>query len=135
MNEKGGSIFRVTKFMGNLSIETAMLYVVIWTSVRYLGIALCNMPITNAGMSAIPVEIAGYASALNNWARQSIASLSIALFSALLAYRSAKYMSGGASIQASEATAAGDVFLYSMLPLIVALPLVLLLRKEKRVNR
>ncbi|OXS74518.1 hypothetical protein [Domibacillus enclensis] len=121
--------------MGNLSIETAMLYVVIWTSVRYLGIALCNMPITNAGMSAIPVEIAGYASALNNWARQSIASLSIALFSALLAYRSAKYMSGGASIQASEATAAGDVFLYSMLPLIVALPLVLLLRKEKRVNR
>lgn len=124
-----------TYMMGNLSIETTMLYVVIWTSVRYLGIALCNMPITNAGMSAIPVEIAGYASALNNWARQSIASLSIALFSALLAYRSAKYMSGGASIQASEATAAGDVFLYSMLPLIVALPLVLLLRKEKRVNR
>ncbi|MFK4997831.1 DUF997 family protein [Bacillus sp. N9] len=83
-----------TYMMGSLSIATTSLYVIIWTSVRYIGIALCNMPITNAGMSSIPVQIAGYASALNNWARQCIASLSIALFSALLAYRSSVYVQG-----------------------------------------
>ena len=117
--------------MGNLSIETTITYVVIWTSVRYLGIALCNMPITNAGMSAIPVEIAGYASALNNWARQSIASLSIALFSALLAFRSSIYAQEGTEAHAASAIAAGDVFVYSLIPLVVALPLALLLRKNQ----
>ncbi|WP_046181145.1 DHA2 family efflux MFS transporter permease subunit [Domibacillus tundrae] len=121
-----------TYMMGNLSIETTMLYVIIWTSVRYLGIALCNMPITNVGMSAIPIEMTGYASALNNWARQSIASLSIALFSALLAFRSSIYAGQGADAHASSAIAAGNVFLYSLLPLVVALPLVGLLKEKKR---
>ncbi|WP_046175831.1 DHA2 family efflux MFS transporter permease subunit [Domibacillus indicus] len=121
-----------TYMMGNLSIETTMLYVVIWTSVRYLGIALCNMPITNAGMSAVPVEIAGYASALNNWARQSISSLSIALFSALMAFRSSVYTAQGTGLHASSAAAAGDVFLYSLFPLIIALPLVFLLKEKKK---
>lgn len=117
--------------MGNLGIETTITYVVIWTSVRYLGIALCNMPITNAGMSAIPVEIAGYASALNNWARQSIASLSIALFSALLAFRSSIYAQEGTGAHAASAIAAGDVFVYSLIPLVVALPLALLLKENQ----
>lgn len=117
--------------MGHLGIETTITYVVMWTSVRYLGIALCNMPITNAGMSAIPVEIAGYASALNNWARQSIASLSIALFSALLAFRSSIYVQEGTEAHAASAIAAGDVFVYSLVPLVVALPLVLLLKGDQ----
>ncbi|MBS4209877.1 DHA2 family efflux MFS transporter permease subunit [Bacillus sp. FJAT-50079] len=119
-----------TYMMGSLSIATTSLYVIIWTSVRYIGIALCNMPITNAGMSTIPPQIAGYASALNNWARQCIASLSIALFSALLAYRSSIYMQGGEQAHSASALAAGDVFLYSLIPLILALPITFLLRKS-----
>lgn len=121
-----------TYMMGNLSIETTMVYIIIWTSIRYIGIALCNMPITNAGMSAVPADMTGYASALNNWARQSIASLSIALFSALLAFRSAVYIEQGTNSPASSAMAAGDVFLYSLVPLIAALPLVFLLKKKQK---
>ncbi|OLN22043.1 hypothetical protein BTO30_11520 [Domibacillus antri] len=120
-----------TYMMGDLSIETTTLYMVIWTSVRYLGIALCNMPITNVGMSAVPVDIAGYASALNNWARQSIASLSIALFSALLAFQSKKYTAANTDFDSALAFAAGDVFLYSIVPLVIALPLVFLLKKQQ----
>lgn len=123
-----------TFMMGSLSIETTALYVIIWTSVRYIGIALCNMPITNAGMFSVPLEIAGYASALNNWARQCIASLSIALFSAMLAYRSSVYMQGGDSAAPASALAAGDVFMYSMIPLILSLPLTFLLRDQAGKN-
>ncbi len=120
-----------TYMMGGLSVETTAAYVIIWTSVRYLGIALCNMPITNAGMSSIPGQLTGYASALNNWARQSIASLSIALFSALFAYRSAAHIKEGTGVYASSAAAVGDVFLYSLAPLFIALPLVRLLKKKR----
>lgn len=119
-----------TYMMGNLSIETTALYIIIWTSIRYIGIALCNMPITNAGMSSIPLDITGYASALNNWTRQCIASLSIALFSALLAFRSSSYIQTGDNASAASALAAGDVFLYSLIPLILALPISFMLRDK-----
>ncbi|MEK3885968.1 DHA2 family efflux MFS transporter permease subunit [Bacillus sp. FSL K6-3431] len=121
-----------TYMMGSLSIETTTMYIVIWTSVRYVGIALCNMPITNAGMSSIPLDITGYASALNNWARQCIASLSIALFSALLASQSSAYIRSGDGAAAASALAAGDVFLYSLIPLILALPITFFLRGKDR---
>ncbi|MFS0646407.1 MFS transporter [Siminovitchia sp. 179-K 8D1 HS] len=120
-----------TYMMGSLTLQTTALYVIIWSSVRYLGIALCNMPILNVGMSAVPLDIAGYASALNNWTRQCIASLSIALFSGLIAYRSAVHGANGANPDAASALAAGDVFMLSLIPLIISLPLALLL-KEKR---
>ncbi|MBD8007094.1 DHA2 family efflux MFS transporter permease subunit [Bacillus norwichensis] len=119
-----------TFMMGELTIETTALYVIVWTSIRYLGIALCNMPIINVGMSAVPLQVAGYASALNNWTRQCIASLSIALFSGLIAYRSNIRLEAGGDLSAASAAAAGDVFLISLIPLIIAVPLTLLLREK-----
>ncbi|MDQ0243771.1 EmrB/QacA subfamily drug resistance transporter [Bacillus fengqiuensis] len=121
-----------TYMMGGLSIESTTLSIIIWTSVRYIGIALCNMPITNAGMSAVPREIAGYASAMNNWVRQCSASLSIALFSTLLASQISVHAQKGNSIQAAASFAVGDAFLYSLIPLVMALLLSILLQKDKR---
>lgn len=120
-----------TFMMGELTIKTTAIYVIVWTSIRYLGIALCNMPIINVGMSAVPLDVAGYAAALNNWTRQCIASLSIALFSGLLAYRAKIHLTTGINSESASAIAAGDVFLISLIPLVIAVPLTLLL-KEKR---
>ncbi|WP_229106856.1 DHA2 family efflux MFS transporter permease subunit [Paenibacillus sp. 1001270B_150601_E10] len=61
------------------------LEVTLWMAFRNVGIALANTPAMNAGMSAVKREWAGYASSINNWIRQGLASLSIGLFSALLA--------------------------------------------------
>lgn len=121
-----------TYMMGSLTIQTTALYVIVWSSVRYLGIALCNMPIINVGMSAVPLDIAGYASALNNWTRQCIASLSIALFSGLIAYRSSVHGANGVNPDAASALAVGDVFMLSLIPLIISLPLALLLKEKRR---
>ncbi|MFD1706300.1 DHA2 family efflux MFS transporter permease subunit [Siminovitchia sediminis] len=124
-----------TFMMGNLTLQTTALYVIIWTSIRYLGIALCNMPIINVGMAAVPKDLAGYASALNNWTRQCIASLSIALFSGLLAYRSNQHIQAGMDASSASAVAAGDVFYISLIPLILALPLTLLLREKRHFKK
>jgi ACR3 family arsenite efflux pump ArsB len=90
------------------------------------------MPITNAGMSLVPLDNAGHASAMNNWVRQCSTSLSIALFSALLAYQISVYVQKGNSISAAASLAVGDAFLFSLIPLILALLLSILLQKEKR---
>lgn len=124
-----------TFMMGDLTLKTTAFYVIVWSSVRYLGIALCNMPIINVGMSAVPLDVAGYASALNNWTRQCIASLSIALFSGLLAYRSNIHTASGIDPGAASAAAGGDVFLISLIPLIIAVPLTLLLRDRRKFDK
>ncbi|WP_078409157.1 DHA2 family efflux MFS transporter permease subunit [Priestia abyssalis] len=121
-----------TYMLGSLSIESTTVYIIIWTSVRYIGIALCNMPITNAGMSAVPLEIAGYASAMNNWVRQCSASFSIAFFSTLLAYQISVHVQEGNSMPAAASFAVGDAFFYSLIPLMMALSLSVLLQKDKR---
>lgn len=121
-----------TYMMGSLSLDSTTFYITIWTSVRYIGIALCNMPITNAGMSAVPREMTGYASALNNWVRQCSASFSIALFSTLLASQISAHVEEGNSMPAAMGFAVGDAFLYSLIPLMMALSLTFLLQKDKR---
>lgn len=73
--------------LGRLQVDTPHSYITLWMAVRNVGIALANTPILNAGMSAIPRELSGYGSSINSWLRQGMASLSIGLFTSLLAVR------------------------------------------------
>ncbi|KAB7709120.1 DHA2 family efflux MFS transporter permease subunit [Bacillus aerolatus] len=124
-----------TFMMGRLTVDISHGYVAFWMAIRYLGIALCNMPITNAGMTAVPPQDAGYASAINNWIRQGMASFSIGIFAAILAARTAfhELEIKGTGIEAKAAAMSiNDVYIVSLFPIILALPLTLLLIKEKK---
>jgi EmrB/QacA subfamily drug resistance transporter len=68
-----------------LSTSTSHLYIIVWMTVRNLGIALTTMPASNAGMEEIPAALSGHASAISNWVRNVFGSFAIALFSSLLA--------------------------------------------------
>lgn len=74
-----------TWFMGRLTPDTARSYIMIWMSVRNLGIALASTPVNNAGMRVIPRALSGHASATSNWVRQGFAAFAVGLFSSLLA--------------------------------------------------
>jgi EmrB/QacA subfamily drug resistance transporter len=74
-----------------LSLEVSHTYIVLWMIVRNIGIALAMMPSSNAGMEQIPPQLAGHASSINNWVRNVFGSFAIALFSSLLASRSAAH--------------------------------------------
>lgn len=106
-------------------------------ALRNVGIALAFMPVTNAGMSAVPKSITGHASSVTNWVRQATGALSIAVFSSLLAARSLahqKELSGGASAGGALIKAQGmtlgvqDIFLIATVVGLLAIPLTFLLR-------
>jgi len=74
-----------------LSIDVPHMYIVIWMTVRNLGIALVMMPSSNAGMETIDPKLSGHASSIMNWTRNVFGSFAIAIFTTLLASRSTSH--------------------------------------------
>lgn len=128
--------------LSNVSLATGHTYVSIMMALRSMGIALAYMPVTNAGMSAVPNAITGHASSVTNWVRQATGALSIALFSSLLSFRSLahqKSLAGGAaesvdSFVKAKAMAMGvqDIFLLATVIGLVGVPLTFMLRSGRR---
>lgn len=56
-------------------------------TIRGIGIGLCMMPLTSAGMRAVSLQQVGNASPLSNVCRQVAGSLGIAMFTALMSNR------------------------------------------------
>ncbi|WP_245947346.1 MDR family MFS transporter [Bacillus taeanensis] len=127
--------------LSHLTPTSSHLYAAGWMTLRYVGIALAFMPITNAGMSAIPKENSGHASAVTNWIRQATGALSIGIFSAVLAARSILHqeeLSNGGMTNNQLAEAHGmtqginDVFFMATIICVIALPFTFLLKERKK---
>lgn len=123
--------------LSHLTLAVTHTRVALLMALRNVGIALAFMPVTNAGMSAVPKQITGHASSVTNWVRQATGALSIAVFSSLLASRSLahqKELSGGASAAGALIKAQGmtlgvqDIFLIATVVGLLAIPLTFLLR-------
>jgi len=123
-----------------LSIDVSHGYILFWMVVRNLGIALVMMPASNAGMELVPRELSGHASAIMNWTRNVFGSFAIAIFTTMLATRSAHH--GAAFAQAGESDVAyisamsftmsvNDVYLVATFIAVAALPLSLFVGKVK----
>ncbi|MDQ0285077.1 EmrB/QacA subfamily drug resistance transporter [Desulfofundulus luciae] len=69
----------------NLDISTHWLQMMMMY--RSLGMGLAMMPISTAGMEAVPARLSGRASSLNNLVRQVAASFGIAIFTSLMTKR------------------------------------------------
>ncbi|MFC5468487.1 MFS transporter [Cohnella suwonensis] len=123
-----------------LSIDVSHGYILFWMVVRNLGIALVMMPSSNAGMELVPRELSGHASAIMNWTRNVFGSFAIAIFTTLLATRSAHH--GTAMALAGDKDVAhigvmaftmsvNDVYLIATFIAVAALPLALFVRQIK----
>lgn len=124
--------------LGHLTLAATHIYVASWMTLRYAGIAFAFMPVTNAGMSAIAKEYTGHASSVTNWVRQATGALAIAIFSSLLAARSASHIKvlaegGDSSLLKAQGMAMGvqDVFLVATLIGVIAIPLTFLIKNRE----
>nr|WP_269448580.1 DHA2 family efflux MFS transporter permease subunit [Metabacillus kandeliae] len=131
-------IIAATWEFSHLTEESSAAFITIWMIVRYVGVGLATSPATSISMSVIPKEYVGHASAISNWLRQAIAALSIAVFSSILAVRTAAHMSELSAGKAGEELkqsafllASNDTFLVAAAALLFAVPLALVLRKKK----
>ena len=124
--------------MSHLSLDTPHAYIIIWMTLRNVGIAFATMPVTNMGMSCIDKKLSGNAASVNNWVGQSIGSLSIGVFTSLLTFMSASHTKDlittdiSKSLIQSKAYVMGvnDVYFVSFIIILIALPLSLLLKDK-----
>jgi EmrB/QacA subfamily drug resistance transporter len=77
-------ILTVTTYMMHIfDPMTSFMVIIVILTVRGMGMGLANMPITTAGMNAIPIQMVGRASALGNVIRQVSASFGVAIFTTI----------------------------------------------------
>jgi len=89
-----------TYVLSFISLETSYWDLQLILMLRAVGLGLCMMPISNAGMNTIPQALVGRASAMNNLFRQISASLGIAYVTHVMLDRSvqhAAWLSDGAN--------------------------------------
>ena len=86
-----------TLLFHNLSMETAYGTIMLWLIFRSVGLGICMMPATNAGMSVVPTKLVGRASSLNNVIRQVSSSFGVAIITTLLTQRQTFHQAAGAS--------------------------------------
>lgn len=125
--------------MSKLQVDTPYWYVTVCMAIRNVGIAFANTPVVNAGMSAIPRELAGYGSSINSWLRQGLASLSIGLITSLLAVLALTHstklqgtIADPVMLQKAAYTLGiNDINLISVILTLCGLPLLWFMRKAK----
>lgn len=125
--------------MTRLDVGTSHLYIILWMTVRNIGVSFAMAATSTASMEEIPPAQSGHASSVTNWVRNVGGSFSIALFTSLLISHAASH---GKTLAAGGGDAAtvplhaytmsvNDVFLIATVIGIAALPFGLLVGKRK----
>lgn len=76
-----------TYMLSGFNALTPFAVMSVWLVIRGLGMGLCMMPVTTAGMTTVPLHLMGKGSALGNVIRQVSASLGIAMFTTIMQHR------------------------------------------------
>lgn len=84
----GVSIMAVTTYeLHKLAVDTPNHWLNVILTIRGIGIGMCMMPLTTAGMNAIPRHLVGKASSLSNVMRQVAGSFGIAILTTIMSQR------------------------------------------------
>jgi EmrB/QacA subfamily drug resistance transporter len=93
-----------TYLLSNLTMNTPTNVIIEWLVVRSIGMGLAMMPLTTAGMSAIPTPKIGAASSLNNIVQRVAGSFGLAVLTSVLTDRTASHLQNLAAAYAPGAT-------------------------------
>lgn len=121
--------------LSRMDLETGMFFIALWLAIRYVGISLSNMPVTNAAMTAVPIQFTGHASAVMNWIRQGTAALSVSIFSSIISARTLTHLReiGTTTENAPNwalTKSIQEVFIVGTILALMAIPFIFLLRKR-----
>ena len=78
--------------LAQIDAGSAILFIVAALILRDIGSGSVNMPATNMGMQAIPIQYATHAAAVTSWIRQCVISLTIGLSNTFQTARTNHYM-------------------------------------------
>lgn len=115
--------------LSQVTVDTTLTYLMIWMAVRGLGLGLSTMPANTAGLTSVPEDKIGRASALTNTFRQLSGAFGIALVTMIYQHQKNSYLSNY-SMSHAAATAIGDAFSVMALLSFLAIPLALYLGEK-----
>lgn len=121
-----------TYFLSRLGLDTSVAYITLWLSVRYGALGIITPLIQNHALSAVPVQLVSQASAMLNWIRQIVMTISLSVFTAILSMRNAYYNLQWADKTMSQCAAINDVTFYSLVIILICLPLTILIKQSNQ---
>ena len=116
--------------LSRFTVATTMIGFTIWMSLRYAGIGLMSPILTNISMSSVPVQLTGHASAMTNWSRQLLSTISMSLFSILYSNRLLALSMQAVDMRIAEQQAIGMVNGISAFLVALTIPLIIIIKEE-----
>jgi len=110
-----------TLAIGMLGTDATIGMIFFLMMVRGAGLGLSYIPVTTAGLNALPEPMVTQGAAMNNISRRLVASLAIVIASLWLEFRLAAEVAGGTS-QAGTLGAISEVFIATGILILLALP-------------
>lgn len=126
----------------NLSLESNLVFVMCCFGLRFFGISLSQMPMTNYGLSAVPRELSGHASSMYNWGRQLVQTVSTNILTVLLSMNLTRYYlasgntgtpdEGSLAYREAAVKAVNTDYIYIAIFLVIALICTFFIRPAKQ---
>jgi hypothetical protein len=108
--------------MSKVGLSTSVLTIIIFMSIRYLGLGMVKMPLTDYGLGSVPNYLSGHASSLFNWGKQIASVITTNVLTVLLSINTSRYFTeagftgkieeGTTAYAISAVQAVNDDFLY-----------------------
>lgn len=127
--------------LSTLTLETSFTILLISFCLRYFGLGMANMPLTNYGLGAVPQQLSGHASSMFNWGKQLVQVISTNILTVMLSVNLTKnYLKSGNVGVPIEGTLAYNLaatqavnsdFLFMVFAMAVCLVLTFFIKTEK----
>lgn len=137
-----GSVALGNICLTRLTLHTGMLFLLLCFSLRYLGMGLAQMPLTNYGLAGVPDYLSGHASSMYNWAKQLAQVVSTNVFTVIMSMNLTRYyLAAGNTGVPTEGTDAYNIaatqavnsdFLYLSIFLVISFFCTFLTRKNDK---
>lgn len=127
--------------LSTLTLETGFSVLLVSFCLRYFGLGMTNMPLTNYGLGAVPQKLSGHASSMFNWAKQLVQVVSTNILTVLLSINLTRYylaagntgvpVEGTMAYNLAATQAVNTDFFLMVIAMAVCLALTFLIRVEK----
>lgn len=119
-----------TAMLGMLQLHSPIWIIFVLMMLRGIGLGLSNMPVTTAGLNAIPDELVSQGSAMNNVIRRMTSSLGIVMISVYYEVRRAQLIGEGYSDTISTLSTINEGFWVLSIIILLTIPAAFFMRQN-----
>ena len=75
----------------HLTVTSSIILLILFFTIRYTGMGMLQMPLTDYGLGCIPIELSGHASAMFNWSREFTTVIATNVLTVLMSFNLNRY--------------------------------------------